>query len=363
MILKPQNYIPCLRWKKGEYQAVLKLTAFACNSIMPIIEIPEQGYDFEKKTNILTLDEHLNSFISRVKNKWGTTNECFIDMHHLPLSQSLADGRTPAEFVFNELKIKKIRFIPVTRINEASTFETALHNFVNKERCGLCLRVSLDEFGEDEFESKAVDFLHTFGLTFSECDLILDLGAINFNPIAVFSSLLTDMMKNKPRLKQWITFGIIGTSFPQSLAGCPRGLSSLDRNEWVLYKSLLANLQKEGVRIPIFGDYTINHPEIISVDMRIIKPSANIRYTIDDKWLISRGQNIHDYGFQQFKQLCQEIVNTKHYCGQQYSYGDAYILGCAQGTEKTGSLSTWREVGTNHHIEMVVRDLSNLVVS
>jgi hypothetical protein len=36
MTLKPQNYIPCLRWKLGEYQAVSKLTSFARNSIMPI---------------------------------------------------------------------------------------------------------------------------------------------------------------------------------------------------------------------------------------------------------------------------------------------------------------------------------------
>jgi len=55
MTLKPQNYIPCLRWKLGEYQAVSKLTSFARNSIMPIIEIPEQGYDFEKKQNTMTL--------------------------------------------------------------------------------------------------------------------------------------------------------------------------------------------------------------------------------------------------------------------------------------------------------------------
>ncbi len=363
MNLKPQHYIPCLRWKLGEYQAVSKLTPSARNSIMPIIEIPEQGYDFEKKQNTKTLDEHLKLFTARVKTKWGTTSECFLDMHHIPQSESLADGRSPAEFVFYDLKATKVRFIPVTRLHEFSLYETTLHNFVNKEKHGLCLRVSLDEFGEDDFEIMAEDFLNSFGLAFIDCDLILDLGAINFDPILVFSSLLTDMMKSKPRLKQWINFGIIGTSFPQTLAGITQGLSSLPRKEWILYKSLLENLQKEGVRIPFFGDYTINHPEVQSIDPRKIKPSANVRYTIDDKWLISRGQNVRDYKFNQFTQLCQLIVNTKHYCGQQYSYGDDYIFRCAQGTAKTGNLSTWREVGTNHHIEMVVRDLSNFAAS
>ena len=363
MTFKPQTYIPCLRWKQGEYQAISRLTSIARNSIMPIIEIPEQGYDFEEKQNTKTLDEHLSLFTSRVKKKWGTNSECYLDMHHIPLSEMLADGRRPADFVFDNLKANKIRFIPVTRLHEDLFYESALYNFVKREKCGFCLRVSLDEFGEDEFEIKAADFLLSFGLTFSECDLLVDLGAINFDPIVVFSSLLTDMMKNKSRLHQWINFGIIGTSFPQTLAGNPQGISSLPRNEWVLYKALLKNLQNEGIRIPVFGDYTINHPEVITVDMRIIKPSANIRYTINDKWLICKGQNVRDYGLPQFKQLCQVIVNTKHYYGQQYSYGDDYIYRCAQGTAKTGNLSTWREVGTNHHIEMLVRDLSNLVAS
>jgi hypothetical protein len=363
MTLKPQTYIPCLRWKQGEYQAISRLSSTARSSIMPIIEIPEQGYDFEEKQTTKTLDEHLLLFTHRVKKKWGTNGECYLDMHHVPLSQSLGDGRRPADLVFDNLKANNIRFVPVSRLHEDSFYESALYNFVKRENCGFCLRVNLDEFGEDDFETKAADFLHSFGLTFSECDMILDLGAINFDPIAVFSSLLTDMMKSKSRLHQWITFGIIGTSFPQTLAGNPQGISYLPRNEWVLYKLLFTSLQNEGVRIPIFGDYTINHPEVITVDMRIIKPSANIRYTIDDKWLICKGQNVRDYGLSQFQQLCQMTVNTKHYNGQKYSYGDDYIYKCAQGTAKTGNLSTWREVGTNHHIEMLVRDLSNLVAS
>lgn len=315
MTFKLTNYIPCLRWKFGEYQAVKRLTSYARNSIVPIIEIPEQGYDFEKNQNTKTLDEHLLLFTSRVENKWGTTSECFLDMHHISHFELLADGRIPADFVFNELKSKKVRFIPVTRLHEFSPYATALHNFVNKERHGICLRVSLEEFGEDDFEITAEDLLHGLGLTFSDCDLILDLGAINFNPIAVFSILLTELMKSKPRLKHWTTFVILGTSFPQTLASPPQGISFLPRNEWILYKTLFENLQKEGTRIPIFGDYTINHPEVQSIDPRIIKPSANIRYTIDDKWLISKGQNVRDYKYHQYQQLCQLIINTKHYCG------------------------------------------------
>ena len=365
-MLRSQKYIPCLRWKLGEYQAVSKLSPSTRDSILPILEVSEFGsdieYDFEANKRPQTLDKHLSMFTTRVKSKWGTS-ECFLDMRYIPHSQALEDGRSPTDFVFDDLKAKNVHFIPVIRFQEDQFYEATLHNFVNGERRGFCLRVNLDEFGEDDFETNAEELLQRYRLVFSECDLILDLGAINFEPIDIFSNLLTNMMKSKPELRRWMNFGLIGTSFPQTLSGLQRGISFLPRNEWVLYKSLIKGLQKEGVRVPIFGDYVINNPKLQKIDMRIVKPKANIRYSIADKWLIARGDNVRDYKFFQFQQLCQSIIETQHYCGQPYSYGDDYIFRCAQGIAKTGSLSTWREVGTNHHIEMVVRDLAKLVAS
>ena len=363
MAQKSQIYIPFLRWKMGEYQAVWRLTSFAHNLIMPIIAVPEQGFDFEKGENSKTLDDHLSQFTSRVEKKWGTTSECFIDMRYISCSELLADGRRAADFIFDDLKAKNIKFIPVTGLHETSSFEIALHNHIRSENHRLCLRVGLDEFGDNTFETEAEEFLHKLGLDLCDCDLILDLETINFDPIIVFSNLLTELMKNKPKLNQWKTFGILGTSFPKTMAGISKGISFLPRKEWTFYKTLIENLKQEDIRIPSFGDYAINHPEVQKIDPRILKPSANVRYTVNNKWLISRGQNVRDYRYSQFRELCQLIVDSTHYCGRQYSYGDDYIFKCARGTAKTGNLTTWREVGTNHHIEKVVQDLSNLVVS
>jgi hypothetical protein len=40
--------------------------------------------------------------------------------------------------------------------------------------------------------------------------------------------------------------------------------------------------------------------------------------------------------------------------------GDEYISDCSEGSESTGTLTTWRWVGANHHITRVVNDLANL---
>ncbi|MEI7881504.1 MAG: hypothetical protein WCI95_11585 [bacterium] len=36
--------------------------------------------------------------------------------------------------------------------------------------------------------------------------------------------------------------------------------------------------------------------------------------------------------------------------GPKFSQGDKYIYDCATGTAGTGNLTTWRKVGTNHHL-------------
>lgn len=363
MTEKPIIYIPCLRWKLGEYQAVSKLSSLSRDSIIPIIEIPEEGYDFENRKNRITLDEHLELFTSRIYKKWGVKNKCYIDLHHIPLSNLLANGKAAADFVFEDLTTKKINFTPVTRLNEPTFFIRTLTKFIENGQKKLCLRVNLDEFAEENFEIFVGNLLEKYDLNFSNCDLILDLESINFDPIELFSNLMTEVIKSKSKLNQWSSFGILGTSFPQNLAGVPQGLSFLPRNEWIFYKNLIKNLKLNHIRIPNFGDYTINHPEILTIDPRFLKPKANIRYTILDNWLISRGLNVRDHKYEQFRELCKLIIKSKYFCGEEFSFGDEYIYNCAQGKVTTGNLSTWRQVGTNHHIEMVVQDLSNLAFS
>jgi hypothetical protein len=132
------------------------------------------------------------------------------------------------------------------------------------------------------------------------------------------------------------------------------------RSEWIFYKMLVTNLEKAGTRLPTFGDYAINHPGVLSLDMRIVKPSATIRYTTDDAWLIVKGPNVRDYGFGQYRGHCETVLASQHYRGPDFSEGDLYISNCASGTATTGNLPVWRRVGTNHHLEKVVRDIASL---
>ena len=144
------------------------------------------------------------------------------------------------------------------------------------------------------------------------------------------------------------------------MAEIKRSPTIIPRYEWILYKRVVGSLRKAKVRLPTFGDYGISHPDLLSLDMRLVKPSATIRYTTDDDWFIVKGPNVRDNGYKQYREHCRTVMASASYMGPSFSEGDKYISECAAGSARTGNLTTWRKVGTNHHLEKVVRDVSSL---
>jgi len=358
MIFNHNHYTPCLRWKQGEYQAVLELSSETKKKITPLIEIPELGWDFKEKKQMKTVDQLLEPFAKRVCTKWG--NEfCFIDvMKNIKSSDRMENGTHPVKFAFDKLRERKSLAIPVIGLDKEEEHLKAIKEILKKDKRGVCFRVKIEEAAKKELKNN-LDFLKSYlEIEVDNCDLILDLGAPNFLPIEGLVKIIQGIFTQLPYLNGWRTVSIIGTSFPETMAVVKRGIDVIQRYEWQLYKELVDVLRMKKKRIPTFGDYTINHPTIILVDMRIVKPSASIRYTVSDKWVIVKGTNYREDP-EQYIELSKRLVKTKYYCGKDFSFGDDYIFKCAVKQVSYGNLTTWRKVGTNHHIEKLSHDIAN----
>jgi hypothetical protein len=83
-------------------------------------------------------------------------------------------------------------------------------------------------------------------------------------------------------------------------------------------------------------------------------------YTAQDDWLIVKGRNVRQYGFDQYFELCRALVGRPEYYGRDFSWGDNFIAQCATRELGPGNATTWRKVGTNHHLTVVVRALANM---
>lgn len=69
MPISQTDYVPILKWRQGEYQALLRLADPIKDHTVPLIEITPPDFDFETQTPLKTLDEHLGTFATRLQKK------------------------------------------------------------------------------------------------------------------------------------------------------------------------------------------------------------------------------------------------------------------------------------------------------
>jgi hypothetical protein len=190
-----------------------------------------------------------------------------------------------------------------------------------------------------------------------QIDLLLDWEAITETAGPQTALAIAAIVPNLPSLAAWRSITFAASSFPNTLAAAGVGRATIARAEWEAYQLLLNT--PPGGRLLSFGDYAIAYPIYESVPF---PGSAAIRYTINDEWLIYRGRAVRGPrfgGFAQFHALCQQLLADPEYRGPAFSWGDGVIKLCAQQQSGPGNLTTWRSVGTNHHIALVGRQLSS----
>jgi len=356
-----RHYVPCLRWKQGEYQALLRLKLDAKDNITPLVNVPEIGWDFESQEEAKTIDEHLGKFGKRFSQKWSF-RWAFIDLKLIDSSERMKDGRHPIRFVFDEVRKNNGWAIPVTGVGRDDAYQQATAEIISEDRSGVCIRVTIEDASDTEFSSRLQASLNKLSVQPEECHLVFDLEAPNFEPVDGFVKMVQSLIAKLPNLEKWRTFTICGTSFPETMGQLKVGVQILKRYEWLVYKMLIKRLAPSN-RKPAFGDYVVAHPETVRVDMRLVKPAASIRYTIDDAWYVVKGQNVRDHGTAQYVKHCASLISSGLFAGNSFSAGDEYVRNCALGKVKPGRLTTWREVGTNHHIEKTVVDIASFSAS
>lgn len=353
------RYVPCLRWKQGEYQALMRLSAQTKATITPLIEVAEPGWDFENQCNLKTVDEHLAPVAGRILTKWGKRT-AWVDLKLIPPGERMAKREHPVTWLFDELRKNRCDCIPVVGPDRDSGYRNAVRKVVSKDAKGACIRLPFQVAAKTTMPNEVHKLLSELRIDAGDCDLVLDLGAPGFKPISGITKLVLKILNNIPSLDKWRTLVVLSTSFPPSMAKIKRGTALLPRHEWELHLKLRKACKKNGIRIPCFGDYAISHPDVLKMDMRFVKPSATIRYTVKDNWLLLKGPNVRDHGFGQYKDMCKALSASVHFHGPSFSTGDDYIYRCAHQGGSTGNLSVWRWVGTNHHIEKVAADVANL---
>lgn len=356
MAILPRNYVPVLKWRQGEYQALLRLREEQKGDVIPLLEITPPEYDFELGVRKHTIDAHLAEFAKRLEAKWGS-RLALLDTGLLDPSERMANGVHPLLWLLDETRPRGGRLVPVTTFDRDSAYQEAVRIAHQTEGRGAALRCSLEDAADGDLEDKIENLLHQTDMELDTVDILIDLRSPNFEPIEALSHLMVAVLTGSSVFEEARSVTIIATAFPASMAEVSAPIAYVARREWDLYTRVMAALPP-GHRRPAFGDYAIAAPGLFQGDMRLIKPSATVRYATDGGWLIAKGPNVRDNGFGQYRERCRSVVESAAYLGRTFSTGSDYIYQCREGISSTGNLTTWRWVGTNHHIAKVVHDLA-----
>lgn len=360
-MIDEKSYVPILKGKEAEYISLKELSEKHKARITSFIEVPSIPWDFINDMPAKTIDKHLEKIPTKLEDCWGPERRCFIDLGMIPDEERIGDGRHPVSYILDGCREKGLQVIPVTGIGRDSRHQDAVRGAVAQDRRGICLRIindDIEEFGdglEEEIDGLATDL----DVSLNDTDLLIDLGEILPSQEGPIGVALRGILRTLPRAPEYRSLILAATAFPRDLGKFPSAtISTTPRSEWTVWRRL-AESPRSIPRLPTFGDYAIAHPEPVEIDPRIMQMAANLRYTGETEWIIVKGRTVKRYGFDQSHDLCRQLIGHHEYRGEDFSWGDAWIQRCANEEEGPGNATTWRKVGTTHHLTLVVEQIAS----
>ena len=142
MKVKSTTYVPVLKWRTGEYQALFRLADEAKDSIIPLMIIPEIEFDFEEWAPKKTVSEHIAPFGKRYKDKWNT-RPAWLDLDPSLHGEKMDSGLSVVTHVFSELRQFDAKAIPVLSIEQKSGHVAEIAAIVKKDKLGAAVRARL----------------------------------------------------------------------------------------------------------------------------------------------------------------------------------------------------------------------------
>jgi len=348
-------YVPALRWRQGEYQALARLAASAKDRIMPYITIPEVEFDFELWQPKKTVQEHVHPFAARFNAKWGA-RPAWVGVHHSISGKPMADGRNIFTYVFEALRTFQANAIPAVPLDASTAMVASVRAIIAIDGLGVAIAVRLEDLMKADARTRIGTLAASLGLMLDEVDLLIDLGAPNFEPYHTFAGAFVAAMRRVGDGYAFRNFVMIGTAIPETFRDVAKGADQLPRHDWLFYQALIGRIPA-GMRQPNYGDYTIVHPEFAPVDMRKIKSAGKLVYTTPTAWEVRKGGAFRDNP-EQMHDHCASIVASGRFSGASFSSGDDYIAKCAARTKGASNQPWWKFVTINHHITHVLDDLA-----
>ncbi|WP_447887395.1 beta family protein [Serratia fonticola] len=357
------TYVPILRAKAGEFEALKQLKLNYSEKIWPFFEIPQLSEDTKKLKALRGSVQLKKDFLNLIANGIRSVNSSpsmFFDLFDWKADSYVETGEHVLSYMYRTLTATGTLVHPVIGFDRWDIFDyqNALKSLVVPEGTMYCLRIdstSIDDaYDVDYFTSTIHDILDSLGLSGKEVIALFDFGDVTNKSIV---SMHADMQHLITAIDEFKFAGIMiaGCSFPIIINDAVKIADSTDlveRKEMHVWKAIYTDM-----KIPfIFADYAIRNPKGAD-GVKAIHANGKIRYTIENKYFVARGHSKQkgNKGAQMYD-LARAIVSSPYYLGPEFSWGDERIEACSK-EEIKGGPTQWISYDTNHHVSFVVEEV------
>ncbi len=358
-----KHYVPILKGKKGEFWALKELEPNIRPKFTPFFDIPRPEDRWKSR-----FDEYLSNKAIDMRRYWGIDRPVFVDYYDIGLDKRTSKKMHYVKYSFDRMRQEGVIAIPVTGLDRDTAYNQAVAQTIKADGRGVLFRLLREDI--ENIQASSVELkslLSDLKAKESESHLLLDIRHLEETEISDRLSDVIDFLKNFKGIDKWKSVILAASGFPEHMGGVStHSIEEIPRNEIVLWEKVLRQAKKKGIQpLPVYSDYGICNPEILDFDLRM-NPSANIRYTLEKTWLIVKGGGTKkkingrmSRDFKQFYNLAQQLRTNAKFYPPQFSFGDWYIQNCRIGSKGPGNLTTWRKIGTNHHLTLVANQIAN----
>jgi hypothetical protein len=335
------KYVPLLRWKQGEKQALLNLSAAARIDVVPLILLGSDNFKDKKQTKNVASIPAAEHFAHELAEVWGTS-PIYLD--------ATAIGDTPGQShrltdIAAAARAMSSMLIPATTLGASLDYQAAVVAASQADGRGVCLRIDLQEM------TSLSTWLENWPVPVPQTDLIVDLGE-NVAVVAALGSTLFRAFSSLHQGTHWRSVTIAGTSMPENFTGYRAGLHLIPRSERVLWTKLTASVLPYKLDFADYATVSTGAPPTGIAWGHAI----NAKYTLASEFLICRGLRTTGLGAVdmevQLVQHAQNIVSHPARGALSTCWADQAIDDIAASRRGPGDLAAWLGLGVNRHIEL-----------
>lgn len=340
------RYVPVLKAKQGELRALHMLAEATLEITTPLLELVPSG----------SWPDDSDAELRKLPPKLAGLGQHRVLVDTVYLDQAAPEDRE-VSYIGQALDIMRdagLQAAPVTRLSDPVDIGRLIRERNAAPSIGAAIRVTLDDLIDlsDGLPDEVIAAAQRLGMDRAQVDMLVDLAEVNSErDTRILRTALLPALRSLD-IGEWRTVAVISGAFPADLRDfAPWTLDEVAREDAALWSRLRADF--DGLS---FGDYAVSHPAL-SLGVPFAPP-PQLRYAAAGRWLVLKGSRRDPRGHQQFHEICREISRHSDFAGSMLGPADASIVERGQGLHGPGNASTWRMIGTAHHLDLVAARLT-----